>query len=311
MTIARSSRPLALTMGDPAGIGGDIALMAWRRRDENSPCFFVVDDPARLAVLAERLGFPSTVRAIDSPEQASSVFDSALPILPVPADLERAATVVASIEIATGLVRDGRAAALVTNPVHKETLYDAGFRHKGHTEYLAELAGLEQAPVMMLACQGLRVVPVTIHLPLAEAIAALDAEAIVVAALNPHAGEGGHMGREEIDVIQPAIARLAAEGIDVSGPLPADTLFHDRARASYDAALCMYHDQALIPLKTIDFSHGVNITLGLPFVRTSPDHGVAFDIAGSGRADPSSLIAALVLADDMARRREAVRAAVA
>ncbi len=333
MTNARSNRPLALTMGDPAGIGGDIALMAWRRRDENSPCFFVVDDPARLAVLAERLGFPSTVRAIESPEQASSVFDSALPILPVPADLDKAATVVASIEIATGLVRDGRASALVTNPVHKETLYDAGFRYSGHTEFLAELAGLDHAPVMMLACQGLRVVPVTIHLSLADAIAALDAEAIVhcgrvvaaalvedfairrpaiaVAALNPHAGEGGHMGREEIDVIRPAVARLAAEGIDVSGPLPADTLFHDRARARYDAALCMYHDQALIPLKTIDFSHGVNITLGLPFVRTSPDHGVAFDIAGSGRADPSSLIAALALANDMARRREAVRAAVA
>ncbi len=333
MTDARSSRPLALTMGDPAGIGGDITLMAWHRRDENTPCFFVVDDPARLAALAQRLGFSSAVGAIDSPQQASDVFGSALPVMPVPDDLGRAAAVVASIEIATGLVRDGRAAALVTNPVHKETLYDAGFRHKGHTEFLAELAGIEHEPVMMLACAGLRVVPVTIHLPLAGAIAALDTEAIVhcgrmtaaalaedfaiprpaiaVAALNPHAGEGGHMGREEIDIIQPAVARLAAEGIDVSGPLPADTLFHDRARAGYDAALCMYHDQALIPLKTIDFAHGVNITLGLPFVRTSPDHGVAFDIAGTGRADPSSLIAALVLAGDMARRRAAVRAAVA
>ncbi len=333
MTHTRSSRPLALTMGDPAGIGGDITLMAWRRRKENGPRFFVVDDPARLANLAERLGFLSTVRAINSPEQASSVFESALPVLPVPADLDRAATVVASIEMATALVRDGRAAALVTNPIHKETLYNAGFHHSGHTEFLAELAGIEQAPVMMLACQGLRVVPVTIHLPLADAIAALDTDAIVhcgrvaaaaliedfsirrpviaVAALNPHAGEGGHIGREEIDIIQPAVARLAAEGIDVSGPLPADTLFHDQARAGYDAALCMYHDQALIPLKTVDFSHGVNITLGLPFVRTSPDHGVAFDIAGSGRADPSSLIAAIALADDMARRRETVRAVVA
>ncbi len=230
-------------------------------------------------------------------------------------------------------MRDGRAAALVTNPIHKESLYDAGFRHKGHTEFLAALSGIDHAPVMMLACEGLRVVPVTIHVALAEAIAALDAGSIVhcarvtaaalvedfairrpaiaVAALNPHAGEGGHMGREEIDIIQPAVARLAADGLDVRGPLPADTLFHDRARQGYDAVICMYHDQALIPLKTVDFANGVNITLGLPFVRTSPDHGVAFDIAGTGRADPSSLVAALGLARDMARRREAVRAAVA
>ena len=329
----RSNRPLALTMGDPAGIGGDIALMAWRRRKRNSPCFFVVDDPARLADLAERLGFPSTVHTIEFPEQASTVFDSALPILPIPTGLNKAASVIASIEIATGLVRDGLAAALVTNPIHKETLYDAGFPHNGHTEFLAEISGLDQAPVMMLACQGLRVIPVTIHLPLADAINALNTELIVhcgrvtaaalvedftirrpiiaVAALNPHGGEGGHMGREEIEIIQPAVAQLAMEGIDVKGPLPADTLFHGQARSNYDAALCMYHDQALIPLKTIDFTHGINITLGLPFVRTSPDHGVAFDIAGSGRADPSSLIAAIDLADDMARRRETVRAGVA
>ena len=332
MTTARPTCPVALTMGDPAGIGGDITLMAWHRRNENTPCFFVVDNPARLSALADRLGIPPTVRAIGSPEQASAVFDSALPVISVPTEVDRAAAVVTSIEIAAGLVRDGRAAALVTNPVHKKTLYDAGFRHKGHTEFLAELAGLDHAPVMMLACEGLRVVPVTIHLALADAIAALDAETIVhcgrvvaaalvedfgiqrpaiaVAALNPHAGEGGHMGREEIDIIQPAIARLAADGIEVRGPLPADTLFHDRARARYDAALCMYHDQALIPLKTIDFSHGVNITLGLPFVRTSPDHGVAFDIAGTGDADPSSLIAALGLANDMAGRRAAAHAAV-
>ena len=333
MIDARSNRPLAMTMGDPDGIGGEIALMAWRRRAQNSPCFFVVDDPERLANLAKRLDFPVTVRAIEAPEEASSVFDEALPILPAPAGLDKASTVVASIEIATEFVRNGRAAALVTNPIHKAALYRAGFRHNGHTEFLADLAGLTLPPVMMLACQGLRVIPVTIHLPLAEAIAGLDTEAIIhcgritaaalaedfsirrpriaVAALNPHAGEGGHMGREEIDIIQPAVARLAAEGIDVSGPLPADTLFHDRARETYDAVLCMYHDQALIPIKTIDFSHGVNVTLGLPFVRTSPDHGVAFDIAGSGRADPSSLIAAIALGDDMARRREAARAAVA
>lgn len=333
MTDARSGRSLALTRGDPAGIGGDITLMAWRRRGPETPCFFVVDDPPRLAALARRLGLDAEVRAIDAPEQAPAVFASALPVLPLPAGLDGAAATLASIETATFLVRDGRAAALVTNPIHKESLYDAGFRHKGHTEFLAALSGIDHAPVMMLACEGLRVVPVTIHVALAEAIAALDAGSIVhcarvtaaalvedfairrpaiaVAALNPHAGEGGHMGREEIDIIQPAVARLAADGLDVRGPLPADTLFHDRARQGYDAVICMYHDQALIPLKTVDFANGVNITLGLPFVRTSPDHGVAFDIAGTGRADPSSLVAALGLARDMARRREAVRAAVA
>ena len=334
MSDARAPRrPVAMTMGDPAGIGGDTALMAWDRRDGDTACFFVVDDPARLAKLAARIGLAVTIDEIGSPEQAPSIFDSALPVLPVPAALDGPAATVASIEIATGLVRDGRASALVTNPIHKERLYDAGFRHPGHTEFLAELAGLDVAPVMMLACPGLRVVPVTIHAGLADAIAALDGDAIVhcgrvtaaaltrdfgiarpaiaVAGLNPHAGEGGHLGREEIEIITPAIERLAAEGIDVSGPFAADTLFHERARARYDAALCMYHDQALIPLKTIDFARGVNITLGLPFIRTSPDHGVAYDVAGTGRADPSSLIAALAMARDMAARREASRAAVA
>lgn len=255
---ARPDRPLAMTMGDPDGIGREIALTAWRRRAQYSPSFFVVDDPERLATFAKRLGFPVTVRAIEAPEEASSVFDEAIPILPLPAGLDKAAAIVASIEIATAFVRNGRACALVTNPIHKETLYKAGFRHNGHTEFLAELAGIAQPPVMMLACKGLRVVPVTIHLPLAEAINVLDTEAIIhcgrvtaaalvedfsirrpriaVAALNPHAGEGGHMGREEIDIIQPAVARLAAEGVDVSGPLPADTLFHDRAREKYDAS---------------------------------------------------------------------------
>jgi 4-hydroxythreonine-4-phosphate dehydrogenase len=320
-------------MGDPEGIGGEIALQAWCRRGETGPRFFLVDAPERLADLAKRIGVPATVRAIETPEEASTTFEAALPVLPVRPGKNKAETVVASIEMAADFVRNGRAAALVTNPIHKESLYLSGFRHQGHTEFLADLAGAAQAPVMMLACRELRVVPVTIHLSLAEAVAALDTDAIVhcgrttakalamdfaipnpriaVAALNPHAGEGGHLGREEIDIIRPAVAQLTADGIDATGPLPADTLFHDRARRSYDAVLCMYHDQALIPLKTIDFANGVNITLGLPFVRTSPDHGVAFDIAGTGRADPSSLIAAITMADEMARRRDAVRAAVA
>jgi 4-hydroxythreonine-4-phosphate dehydrogenase len=238
---------------------------------------------------------------------------------------ENAAAVVDSIKQAVGLVQAGKAAAVVTNPIHKQTLYDGGFRFPGHTEYLADLAGGGITPVMMLACPGLRVVPVTVHLPLARVPAALTTAAIVhagkitaaalrddfaiarprlaVAGLNPHAGEGGALGSEEIDIIAPAIDALRAAGIDVASPAPADTLFHPQARAGFDAALCMYHDQALIPLKTIDFDHGVNITLGLPFVRTSPDHGTAFDIAGTGRASPASLLAAITTASAMATAR--------
>ena len=222
-------------------------------------------------------------------------------------------------------MRSGRAAALVTNPIHKGSLYRAGFRHPGHTEYLAELAGTGEAPVMMLACPALRVVPITIHLPLRRAVESLTSAAIVhagrvtdaalrrdfgiaapvlaFAGLNPHAGEAGGLGREEIEIVEPALAELRAAGIDARGPLPADTMFHAEARRSYDAALCMYHDQALIPIKTVDFYGGVNVTLGLPFVRTSPDHGTAFAIAGRGVARPDSLIAALRLAAEMAARR--------
>jgi 4-hydroxythreonine-4-phosphate dehydrogenase len=220
---------------------------------------------------------------------------------------------------------NGRAAALVTNPIHKDSLYRAGFRYPGHTEYLAALAGVTAAPVMMLVCPGLRVVPVTIHLALRQAIQDLSTAAIVhagriteaalrrdfgvaaptlaIAGLNPHAGEAGGLGREEIEIIEPAIAELRAAGVDVRGPLAADTMFHAEARANYDAALCMYHDQALIPIKTIDFHGGVNTTLGLPFVRTSPDHGTAFAIAGRGVARAESLIAALRLAAEMAAKR--------
>jgi 4-hydroxythreonine-4-phosphate dehydrogenase len=333
--------PLALTMGEPAGIGGEIALAAWRRRAETVPPFFLLDDPERLAVLAQGLGWTVPIKAIAAPEEAGAAFADHLPVLPIAlprpvrpghGDVGNAPAVIAAIDTAVALARAGRAAAIVTNPINKQILYSAGFRHPGHTEYLAELAGGAQ-PVMMLACPGLRVVPVTIHLPLRKAVAALTTDAIIgtgritaaglrrdfaiarpilaVAGLNPHAGESGALGREEIEIIAPAIAALQDEGIAAEGPFPADTLFHEAARRRYDAVICMYHDQALIPLKTIDFSGGVNVTLGLPFIRTSPDHGTAFDIAGTGTANPTSLIAALKLAGEMAARRAVNRASAA
>jgi 4-hydroxythreonine-4-phosphate dehydrogenase len=329
-------RPLVLTMGEPAGIGGELTLLAWRALTSMpgpTAFFFVIDDPARLADLARRIAPDVPVEPIATPAAAAAVFPRAVPVLPlaVPSAVApgrpmraNAPAVIDSIARAVGLIRAGEAAAVVTNPIHKQTLYEDGFRFPGHTEFLAELAG-GGAPVMMLACPGLRVVPVTVHLPLARAAAMLSTAAIVhagtvaaaalrddfaiarprlaVAGLNPHAGEGGALGREEIDIIAPAIAALRAAGLDVSGPAPADTLFHPGARARYDAALCMYHDQALIPLKTIDLEHGVNITLGLPFVRTSPDHGTAFEIAGTGQASAASLLAAMATARGMAQAR--------
>jgi 4-hydroxythreonine-4-phosphate dehydrogenase len=330
--------PLALTMGEPAGIGGEIALQAWLRRGTGVPPFYVIDDAGRLAALAGRLGWKVPIGLLDAARDpardALAMFAEALPVLPVggspralpgrpdPAD---AALVTGAIEAAVAQVRGGRAAAIVTNPINKDALYRAGFRHPGHTEYLAELAGPGARAVMMLACAELRVVPVTIHLALRQAIEELTGAAIVhagrvthqalvrdfdiaapviaVAGLNPHAGEAGALGREDIDIIMPAIAELRAQGIDARGPMAADAMFHVAARRGYDAALCMYHDQALIPVKTIDFDGAVNVTLGLPFIRTSPDHGTAFDIAGSGAARPDSLIAALKLAAVMAARR--------
>lgn len=335
--MADASRPLALTMGEPAGIGGELALKVWAaRRDHPVPPFFLLDDPARLEALAQRLDLPVPIRGIAGPGETLGLFDTALPVLPVALavavvpgkpDPANGSAVIAAIDRAVALVGEGRAAAVVTNPIQKSALYQAGFRHPGHTEYLAHLAGLPtSAPVMMLVGGGLRVVPVTIHLSLKDAVAALSTEAIVhagrvtaaalardfaitrprlaVAALNPHAGEDGTMGREESDIIAPAVAALRAAGIDAAGPKPADTLFHDQARAAYDAVLCMYHDQALIPLKTIDFDTGVNVTLGLPFVRTSPDHGTALDLAGTGKARASSLAAALRLAATLSACRE-------
>ena len=336
MRASRTPPPIALTMGDPAAIGGEIALAAWRARRGGVAPFVLIDDPERIARLSRRIGLDVPVHVVATVEEATAAFDKGLPILPLTIGVEiepgrpdpaAGPAILESIEIAVRLTQAGRTAAVVTNPIHKAALYRTGFSHPGHTEFLAALAGAHAAPVMMLACDKLRVVPVTIHLALAEAIARLTTEAIVhagavtlaalrsdfgiaqprlaVAGLNPHAGESGFLGRQEIDVIAPAIEQLRRRGANVQGPLPADTMFHDRARAGYDAALCMYHDQALIPLKTLDFSGGVNVTLGLPFVRTSPDHGTAFDIAGTGQADPTSLIAALRLAGEMAAMRAA------
>ena len=325
-------RPVAMTMGEPAGIGGEIALAAWHalHRDP-AAAFFLIDDPARLTSLAEAIGRPTPVRAIADPADAVAAFATALPVLaleahvaatPGRASADTAGTVLASIDRAVALAQAGAAAGVVTNPIHKGILYAAGFRHPGHTEYLASLVPGRPRSVMMLAIEGLRVVPATVHLALRDVADALTTDDLVeigtivaadltrrfgiaaprlaVAALNPHAGEDGAFGDEESRVIAPAIARLVARGVEAWGPAPADTLFHPAARQQADAVLCMYHDQALIPLKTLDFSGGVNVTLGLPFIRTSPDHGTAFDIAGTGTADPTSLIQSVKLAHRMA-----------
>lgn len=335
---AQDATIVALTMGETAGIGAEIALKAWRDRGRSDmPAFVYLGDVGHLSKLSSALSLHVPVRAVDNVGAAAALFDEALPVLPVTVpekivpgrgDPANAASVIEAIDRAVALARNGEVHAVVTNPINKAVLYEQGFEHPGHTEYLAALCGCAEAPVMLLACDALRVVPVTIHLSLAEAVTALNSEAIVhcgrvtatglaidfgiaaprlaVAGLNPHAGEDGHLGREEIDIIAPAIDILRGEGIDVRGPLPADTLFHDRAREDYDAVLCMYHDQALIPLKTLDFDGGVNVTLGLPIVRSSPDHGTGYDIAGKGVARPDSLIAALSLAGRMARNRSRV-----
>jgi 4-hydroxythreonine-4-phosphate dehydrogenase len=327
--------PLALTLGEPAGIGPDLAIALWRRRVEfELPSFYVIADREFLARRARNLGTEIAL-APTTPDKASATFPGALPVVdigvavtaaPGVPDASSAPAAIAAIRLAVRHVLDGAACALVTNPVAKNVLYRSGFPEPGHTEYLARLAaeatGVVQQPVMMLWSPELAVVPVTIHLPLAQVSGALDADLIVdvgritahdlahrfgiarprlaVAGLNPHAGEDGAMGAEDEAIVRPAVERLIAAGIAARGPLPADTMFHPAARASYDAALCMYHDQALIPIKTLAFDHAVNVTLGLPFVRTSPDHGTAFDIAGTGRADPSSLVAAMRLAARLA-----------
>ena len=325
-------KPLALTMGDPAGIGGELTLRAWQALHRDGPCFVALDDPDRLAALLARC---ADCRWCRSPEAARDAFadrasgaaDRAAPHRRAPGhpDKANASAVIASIERAAALCLSGDAGGMVTNPINKAALYDAGFAYPGHTEFLAELTGARGKQIMMLASPDLRVVPVTVHASLRNSIAMLTTDAIVAAArttaaalrrdfgiarprlaiagLNPHAGEQGALGDEETTIIGPAIAALRAAGIDVSGPWPPDTMFTATARTRYDAAICMYHDQALIPLKTLDMDHGVNVTLGLPIVRTSPDHGTAYDIAGKGIANPSSLIAAIELAAMLATRR--------
>ena len=324
-------QPLALTLGEPAGIGPDLALAIWRRRAElGVPPFYIVADPEFLERRASRLGLDVKISAVE-PASAATAFRSALPVVPLDVaitaepghpDRSSAPAAVASIERAVADVMAGAAAAIVTNPVAKNVLYDWGFAEPGHTEFLAKLVqeatGKSLRPVMMLWSPELAVVPVTIHLPLREIFGHLSSALVIetgrivahdlttrfgiahprlaIAGLNPHAGEAGTLGEEDRAVVAPAVAALLAEGIDARGPLPADSLFHEQARKTYDVALCMYHDQALIPIKTLAFDHAVNVTLGLPFVRTSPDHGTAFDIAGTGKADPASLVAALRLA---------------
>jgi 4-hydroxythreonine-4-phosphate dehydrogenase len=329
-------RPLALTMGDPAGIGGELTLRAWRAWRGGTGCFVVLDDPDRLLQLAAELDLDVPVETVSAIEAVPAAFPDALPVLPVQlvvpaqpgrADARNAVAVVASIEQATDLAARGLAGAVVTNPINKAALYDAGFAYPGHTEFLAALTGAVGKQIMMLASPALRVVPVTVHASLRQSIEMITTDRIVAAArtteaalrlefgiarprlaiagLNPHAGEQGALGDEETTIIGPAIIELRGAGLEISGPWPPDTMFTEAARARYDVAICMYHDQALIPLKTLDMTHGVNVTLGLPIVRTSPDHGTAYDIAGRGIADPSSLIAALDLAAQLAARRAA------
>jgi 4-hydroxythreonine-4-phosphate dehydrogenase len=322
--------PLAIALGDPAGVGPEIVAQAWERRDTSGlPPFFAVGECASIQAV-----WGGPVCAVSSPDEALACFREALPLVrvgdgatitPGAPDLDGARIALDSLEIAVGLTRSGAASALVTGPVSKSQLYAVGFTHPGQTEFVAERCGVSSDLVaMMLVGPTLRTVPVTVHLPLRSVPDMLTSDRIVakgratarglqrqfgiqqpriaVSGLNPHAGEDGALGREEIDVIVPAIERLRAEGVDANGPFPADTMFHERARARYDAALCMYHDQALVPIKTLYFDEGVNMTLGLPIVRTSPDHGTAFNIAGHAQANPGAMIAAIQTAAASARR---------
>ncbi|MBZ8131726.1 4-hydroxythreonine-4-phosphate dehydrogenase PdxA [Afifella sp. IM 167] len=328
--------PIALTLGEAAGVGLDIAIAAWARRErERLPPFVFLGSAANVRERAILLGIDCPVREV-TPEEAPLAFSMNFPCLagfpeahaePGEIDPADASTTIASIRDGARLVADHRACALVTNPIAKHVLGAAGFAYPGHTEYLAELGaeyfGEKRRPVMMMAGPGLRTVPVTIHVPVADVPRLLTKELIVetaqitaaelkarfaipspriaISGLNPHAGEKGMIGKEEIEVVAPAIETLRSQGIDATGPLPADTMFHPAARANYDVALCMFHDQALIPVKAIAFDEAVNVTLGLPFIRTSPDHGTAMEIAGTGLARPTSLISAIRLAAEMGR----------
>lgn len=323
--------PLVVALGDPSGVGPEITAKAWvARASANLAPFFAVGDARSIAAV-----WNGPIARISAPAEALSCFDTALPVLqledggsitPGVPNVEGARCALASLEMAVGIARSGAARALVTCPVSKAQLYAIGFTHPGQTEFVAERCGVASAnAVMMLAGPSLRVVPVTTHIPLSKVPTQLTTELIVararvtlrglkrnfaiakpriaVSGLNPHAGEDGALGREEIEIITPAIETLRAEGVDIVGPIPADALFHARARATYDAALCMYHDQALVPLKTLHFDEGVNMTLGLPIIRTSPDHGTAFNIAGNNVANPGAMIAAIQMADLATRTR--------
>ena len=330
-----SRAPLALTLGDPAGIGPEITVKAWRALRRDGPAFMVIGDAATLATAAGAI----PVRTVSDPREAAAVFCDALPVLDLPLSgpvalggpsAAAAPSIIRWIETAVALALAGEVSGLVTAPIAKAPLYEAGFRFPGHTEFLGELTSKvafdgERGPVMMLAAGDLRTTLVTIHEPLSRVSGLLTAEIIrrtvritaealvrdfgirrprlVIAGLNPHAGERGAIGREEIEIIAPAAEALRAEGLDLRGPLPADSLFHADARATYDAAICLYHDQALIPVKMLDFWGGVNVSLGLPIVRTSPDHGVGYDIAGKGVARADSLVAAVRMAADIADQR--------
>jgi len=330
------TEPIVLTPGEPGGIGPEIAVKAWQTlRLEHGPRFCLIGDVEYVEGRASEAGLPVAIRDISTLQETNAAFPNALPVLhrPLPAtpktgtfDKEAAPWVISAIDEAVDACLAGTASGMVTCPIQKESLYAAGFSHQGHTDYLAHLShrhGHPASEVMMLVGGGLRAVPVTVHIALKDVPASLTGEAIetqalvvdaalrrffgirspriAITGLNPHAGENGAMGREEIDVIIPAIRNLTAKGLSVRGPLPADTAFFPQERASYDAILCMYHDQALIPVKTLDFHGGVNVTLGLPFIRTSPDHGTALGLAGTGKASAESLIAAIRLAHDMAQ----------
>lgn len=323
--------PLAVALGDPSGIGPEVTAKAWVARDvQRLAPFFAVGDARSIEAV-----WRGPVRRITDPSHAAHVFPTALPVIqiedagpicPGNPNQEGARCALASLEMAVGLARSGAASGLVTGPVSKIQLYEIGFTHPGQTEFVAERCGIaSDNAVMMLAGPSLRVVPITTHLPLSEVAERLSIDLLVFkgratakgltrnfgvenprlafAGFNPHAGESGALGREEIEIIAPAVERLRAEGIDATGPMASDAMFHKRARSTYDAALCCYHDQALIPLKTLHFDDGVNITLGLPIVRTSPDHGTAFDIAGKGMAEPGAMIAALKMAASAAHWR--------
>lgn len=334
--MASQLRPLAVSLGDPAGIGPEVVGKCWDNRGRfGLPPFVAIGDPRSLDAV-----WDGPIATIDDPLEADSAFDVGLPILPIASaetdvpghpSVAGAHCSLDALELAVGLARSGSAMAVVTGPVSKQQLYAIGFSHPGQTEFVAERCGISPGNVaMMLAGPSLRTVPVTTHVPLADVSELLSPALIetrgraalrglqrnfgiadprlAIAGLNPHAGEGGALGREEIELIIPAIEALRAEGWRVTGPHPADTMFHSAARGQYDAALCMYHDQALIPLKALHFDEGVNITLGLPIVRTAPDHGTAFDIAGQDCADPRAMAAAIRLAADCAAHRAAVAA---